>query len=232
VRWVDGDVVARRVRRLGAIVLTEHRLERPDPDALANALRQGLHTEGLGLLRWSEHARRLRDRLATLHRAFGDDWPDVSDAALLADPDRWWDNRLSQVRSRADLARIDAATILRALLDHRHAAQLDQLAPERIAVPSGSRVAVDYSADQPVLAVKVQDVFGWTATPTVAGGRLPVVLHLLSPAGRPAAVTADLTSFWATGYPQVRAELRGRYPKHAWPEDPLQASTRPPRRPG
>jgi ATP-dependent RNA helicase HrpB len=231
VAWVDGDVVTRRVRRLGAIVLTERRLERPDPDAVASALRHGLQTEGLGLLRWSEHARRLRDRLATLHRTFGDDWPDVSDAALLADPDRWWDHRLSQARSRADLARIDATTIVRALLDHRHAAQLDQLAPERIEVPSGSRIAVDYSTDQPVLAVKVQEVFGWTATPTVADGRLPVVLHLLSPAGRPAAVTADLTSFWATGYPQVRAELRGRYPKHAWPDDPLRAPTRPARRP-
>ena len=232
VAWVDGDVVARRVRRLGAIVLTERRLERPDLAAVGSALRHGLRTEGLGLLRWSEHARRLRDRLATLHRTFGDDWPDVSDAALLADPDRWWDHRLSQARSRADLARIDAATIVRALLDHRHADQLDQLAPERIEVPSGSRIAVDYSTDQPVLAVKVQEVFGWTATPTVADGRLPVVLHLLSPAGRPAAVTADLTSFWATGYPQVRAELRGRYPKHAWPDDPLKAPTRPARRPG
>jgi len=234
VAWVDGSevgVVARRVRRLGAIVLTERRLEHPDSDAVASALRHGLHTESLGLLRWSEHARRLRDRLATLHRVFGDDWPDVSDAALLADPDRW-DHRLSQARSRADLARIDAATVLRALLDHRHGARLDEFAPERIEAPSGSRIAVDYSADQPVLAVKVQEVFGWTATPTVADGRLPVVLHLLSPAGRPAAVTADLTSFWATGYPKVRAELRGRYPKHAWPEDPLRASTTPPRRPG
>jgi ATP-dependent helicase HrpB len=231
VRWVGGsgggDVVARRVRRLGAIVLTERRLERPDPEAVADALRHGLRTEGLGLLRWSGHARRLRDRLATLHRALGDDWPDVSDAALLADPDRWWAH-LGQARSRADLARIDAA-VLRLLLDHRHAARLDELAPERIEVPSGARIALDYSADQPVLAVKVQDVLGWTATPTVAGGRLPVVLHLLSPAGRPAAVTADLTSFWATGYPQVRAELRGRYPKHAWPEDPLKAPTGPPR---
>ena len=181
-------------------------------------------------MRWSEHARRLRDRLATLHRAFGDDWPDVSDAALLADPDRWWIPALTRARSRADLARVDAAAVLRALLDHRHAARLDELAPERIEVPSGSRIAVDYSADQPVLAVKVQEVFGWTATPTVADGRLPVVLHLLSPAGRPAAVTADLTSFWANGYPQVRAELRGRYPKHAWPEDPQQAPPR--RRPG
>jgi ATP-dependent helicase HrpB len=232
VGWVDGDVVARRVRRLGAIVLAERRLEHPDAVAVANALRDGLRSEGLGLLRWSEHARRLRDRLATLHRAFGDDWPDVSDAALLADPDRWWGPALARARSRADLARIDAAAVLRALLDHRHAARLDELAPERIAVPSGARIAVDYSADQPVLAVKVQEVFGWTGTPTVADGRLPVVLHLLSPAGRPAAVTADLTSFWATGYPQVRAELRGRYPKHAWPDDPLHAPPRPPRRRG
>jgi ATP-dependent helicase HrpB len=232
VRWVDGNVVARRVRRLGAIVLRERRLDDPDPQAVARALRHGLHTEGLGLLRWTAHARRLRDRLATLHRALGDDWPDVSDAALLADPDGRWDHHLAPARSRADLARIDAATVLRALLDHRHVARLDQLAPERIEVPSGSRIAVDYSADQPVLAVKVQDVFGWSATPTVVDGRMPVVLHLLSPAGRPAAVTADLTSFWATGYPQVRAELRGRYPRHAWPEDPLRSPARPPRKPG
>jgi ATP-dependent helicase HrpB len=240
VAWVDGSevgVVARRVRRLGAIVLTERRLERPAPEAVASALRHGLRSEGLGLLRWSEHARRLRDRLATLHRVFGDSgdgngWPDVSDAALLADPDRWWGPALARARNRADLARIDAAAVLRTLLDHRHAARLDELAPERIAVPSGARIAVDYSADQPVLAVKVQEVFGWTGTPTVAGGRLPVVLHLLSPAGRPAAVTADLTSFWATGYSQVRAELRGRYPKHAWPEDPSRAPTGSSRRPG
>jgi ATP-dependent helicase HrpB len=236
VRWADGDVVARRVRRLGAIVLSEVRLDAPDPDALAAAVRHGVRSEGLGLLRWSEHARRLRDRLATLHRVFGDSedggWPDVSDAALLADPDRWWIPALTRARNRADLSRVDAAAVLRTLLDHRQAARLDELAPERIQVPSGARIAVDYSADQPVLAVKVQEVFGWTATPTVADGRLPVVLHLLSPAGRPAAVTADLASFWATGYPQVRAELRGRYPKHAWPEDPLWAPTRPPRKPG
>jgi ATP-dependent helicase HrpB len=236
VRWADGDVVARRVRRLGAIVLSEVRLDAPDPDALAAAVRHGVRSEGLGLLRWSEHARRLRDRLATLHRVFGDSedggWPDVSDAALLADPDRWWIPALTRARNRADLSRVDAAAVLRTLLDHRQAARLDELAPERIQVPSGARIAVDYSADQPVLAVKVQEVFGWTTTPTVGGGRLPVVLHLLSPAGRPAAVTADLTSFWANGYPQVRAELRGRYPKHAWPEDPQQPPSRPPRRPG
>lgn len=220
VRWVRGDVVARHVRRLGAIVLQERRLTDPDPGAVRAALLDGLRAEGTDLLRWTEGARRLRDRLATLHRTLGDPWPDVSDTALLSDPDPWWTGALRRARSRADLARIDATAVLRAGLDWRHAADLDELAPERIALPSGSRIALDYSGDRPVLAVRVQQVFGWTATPTVAGGRLPVVLHLLSPAGRPAAVTGDLASFWATGYPQVRAELRGRYPKHDWPVDP------------
>jgi ATP-dependent helicase HrpB len=234
VRWQPdaraGDVVARHVRRLGAIVLAERPLAAPDPAALRAALLDGLRAEGTGLLRWTDAARRLRDRLATLHRALGPPWPEVSDDALLADPDRWWSAAFDAARSRADLARIDAGPVLRAVLDWRQVASLDELAPERIEVPTGSRVTLDYSGDRPVLAVKVQEVFGWTATPTVAGGRLPVVLHLLSPAGRPAAVTADLASFWTGGYSQVRGELRGRYPKHDWPEDPLTAT--PSRRPG
>ncbi|MDT7775611.1 MAG: ATP-dependent helicase HrpB [Pseudonocardiales bacterium] len=228
VRWqasgrTGGDVVARHVRRLGAIVLAERRLTSPDRAALREALLDGLRTEGTGLLRWTDGARRLADRLATLHRVLGPPWPDVSGEALLADPDRWWSGPFNTARTRADLARIDAGPVLRAMLDWKQAAALDELAPERMAVPTGSRIALDYSGDQPVLAVKVQEVFGWTATPTVADGRLPVVLHLLSPAGRPAAVTADLASFWVSGYPQVRAELRGRYPKHDWPEDPMAA---------
>ena len=233
VHWQPGtrDVVARHVRRLGAIVLDERRLATPDRAAVRAALLDGLRTEGTGLLRWTDGARRLRDRLATLHRVLGPPWPDVSDEALLADPDRWWTGPFGTARGRADLGRIDATSVLRATLDWRQLAALDELAPERIAVPTGSRIALDYSGDQPVLAVKVQEVFGWTATPTVAGGRLPVVLHLLSPAGRPAAVTADLASFWVGGYPQVRGELRGRYPKHDWPEDPMAATpTRRPRR--
>jgi ATP-dependent helicase HrpB len=229
VAWSDGDVVARRVRRLGAIVLEERPLARPDPASVRAALLDGLRAEGLGLLRWTPHARALRARIATLHRVLGDPWPDVSDAGLLADTDRWWTGPLTAARRRADLARVDAAAVLRSLLDWRIAGRLDELAPERIEVPSGSRVALDYSGDEPVLAVRLQEVLGWTATPTVADGRLPVVLHLLSPAGRPAAVTADLTSFWTNGYPQVRAELRGRYPKHDWPADPVAAT--PSRRP-
>ncbi|MBW0111281.1 ATP-dependent helicase HrpB [Pseudonocardia sp. KRD-182] len=220
----DGDVVARHVRRLGAIVLEERRLDRPDPALLRAALLEGLRSEGLGLLRWTDGARRLRDRLAALHRVIGDPWPDVGDTALLADPDPWWTGPFTRARSRADLGRIDAGPVLRSRLDWRHTSTLDELAPERITVPTGSSITLDWSGDQPVLAVRVQECFGWTDTPTVAGGRLPVVLHLLSPAGRPAAVTADLASFWTTGYPQVRAELRGRYPKHPWPEDPLTAA--------
>ncbi|QYN32073.1 ATP-dependent helicase HrpB [Pseudonocardia sp. DSM 110487] len=226
VAWVRGDpsgVVARHVRRLGAIVLDERRITDPPPDAVRAALLDGLRTEGLGLLRWSDGARRLRDRLATLHRTLGPPWPDVSDEALLAEPDRWLSGPLGSARGRADLGRIDAAGTLRGLLGWREAAALDELAPERVTVPSGSRIALDYSGERPVLAVKVQEVFGWTGAPAVAGGKLPVLLHLLSPAGRPAAVTADLAGFWETGYPQVRAELRGRYPKHAWPEDPRSA---------
>ncbi|MBN9097640.1 MULTISPECIES: ATP-dependent helicase HrpB [unclassified Pseudonocardia] len=230
--WANGDVLARHVRRLGAIVLEERPLARPDPRLVRAALVDGLREEGLDLLRWTPHARALRDRLATLHRVLGDPWPDVSDAALLADPDRWWTGPLTSARRRSDLARVDAGPVLRGLLDWRIAGRLDELAPERLEVPTGSRIALDYSGDQPVLAVRLQEVLGWTATPAVADGRLPVVLHLLSPAGRPAAVTADLASFWAGPYAQVRSELRGRYPKHDWPADPLTATpSRRPRRP-
>lgn len=239
VAWTGGDVLARHVRRLGAIVLEERPLARPDPALVRAALLDGLRAEGLELLRWTPHARALRDRIATVARVLGDPWPDVSDAALLADPGRWWTGPLTSARRRSDLARVDAAAVLRTLLDrplagrYQHlAGRLDELAPERLEVPSGSRVALDYSGDQPVLAVRLQEVLGWTATPTVADGRLPVVLHLLSPAGRPAAVTADLASFWAGSYAQVRAELRGRYPKHDWPADPMAATpSRRPRRP-
>ncbi len=229
VAWTGGDVLARHVRRLGAIVLEERALARPDPALVRAALLDGLRAEGLGLLRWTSHARALRDRLATLHRVLGEPWPDVADAALLADPDRWWTGALTSARRRSDLSRIDAGPVLRGLLGWSIAGRLDELAPERLEVPTGSRITLDYSGDQPVLAVRLQEVLGWTATPTVADGRLPVVLHLLSPAGRPAAVTADLASFWAGPYAQVRSELRGRYPKHDWPADPLTAT--PSRRP-
>ncbi|WP_246042658.1 ATP-dependent helicase HrpB [Streptomyces globosus] len=227
VHWEEGDVVARAVERLGAIALAERPLTAPDPALLRAALLRGLAEEGpAGLLRWSKEAAALRERLSFLHRTPGGDWPDVSDAALTARAEDWLEPELSRARRRADLARIDAGRALARLLPWAsgEAARLDELAPERIEVPSGSRIRVDYSGEQPVLAVKLQELFGLAETPRVGGvPGVPVLVHLLSPAGRPAAVTADLASFWRSGYRAVRAELRGRYPKHPWPEDPATA---------
>ncbi|MGY3683458.1 HrpA-like RNA helicase [Streptomyces sp. TE33382] len=220
VRWVDGDVVARSVDRLGAVELAVRPLKAPDPELVRGALVEGLRREGLGLLRWTRDAGQLRLRLAFVHRVLGAPWPDVSDDALLARTGEWLEPELSRARRRSDLARIDAGQAVRRLLPWAsgEAARLDELAPERIEVPSGSRIRVEYGGDQPVLAVKLQELFGLRETPRVAG--VPVLVHLLSPAGRPAAVTADLASFWQEGYRAVRAELRGRYPRHPWPEDP------------
>lgn len=225
VRWEDGDVVARDVTRLGAVELSVRPQRAPDPARVRAALLDGLRREGLGaLLRWTRDAQALRERLGFLHRALGAPWPDVSDAALLDGADDWLEPELSKARRRSDLARVEAGQALRRLLpwSSGQAGRLDELAPERIEVPSGSRVRVDYGGEQPVLAVKLQELFGLAQTPTVAG--VPVLVHLLSPAGRPAAVTADLASFWRDGYRAVRSELRGRYPRHPWPEDPTQAT--------
>ncbi|WP_344883718.1 ATP-dependent helicase HrpB [Allokutzneria multivorans] len=225
VSWQDGDVVARRVRKLGAIVLHEKPLSTPNRTALHDALLEGLRKEGTGLLKWPEDAQRLRQRLAFLNEAIGGEWPKVDEESLLSTVDSWLD--LSKARRRADLAKIDAGQALRRLLPWSLASKLDEFAPERIALPNGTKVKVDYSNAEPVLPVKVQHAFGWTDTPRIAGGKVTVLLHLLSPAGRPTAVTRDLASFWRNGYPLVRAELRGRYPKHRWPEDPLNEEKRP-----
>ncbi|MFJ2826056.1 ATP-dependent helicase HrpB [Streptomyces sp. NPDC087263] len=224
VHWADGDVVARRVERLGAVELAVRPLKKADAGLVRNALLEGLREDGFGLLRWSPDAEVLRRRLAFLRLHRGAPWPDVSDDALHARVDEWLEPELSRARRRADLARIDAGQALARLLPWAtgEAARLDELAPERIQVPSGSRIRVDYAdPEQPVLAVKLQEMFGLHRSPAVAG--VPVLVHLLSPAGRPAAVTADLASFWREGYKAVRAELRGRYPKHPWPEDPATA---------
>lgn len=224
VHWADGDVVARRVERLGAVELAARPLTGAGPAPVRAALLDGLRREGFGLLRWPAGAEVLRQRLAFLRARLGEPWPDVSDEALHARVDEWLEPELSRARRRADLARIDAGQALARLLPWAsgEAARLDELAPERITVPSGSAVRVDWSdPERPVLAVKLQEMFGLQESPTVAG--VPLLVHLLSPAGRPAAVTADLASFWREGYQQVRAELRGRYPKHPWPEDPATA---------
>ncbi|MFG3370309.1 ATP-dependent helicase HrpB [Streptomyces sp. NPDC090032] len=224
VAWAEGELVARHVDRLGAVELAVRPLKEAAPALIREALKEGLRREGFSLLRWSRDAGELRERLAFLHRTLGAPWPDVSDDALHARVDEWLEPELGKARRRSDLGRIDAGQALRRLLPWASgdAARLDELAPERLEVPSGSRIRIDYAnPEQPVLAVKLQEMFGLHESPRVAG--VPVLVHLLSPAGRPAAVTADLASFWREGYRAVRAELRGRYPKHPWPEDPAGA---------
>ena len=222
--WTDGDVVARHVRRLGAIILRERPLPNPDPTRVREALTEGLRAEGLDLLTWTDKANRLRQRLALLHRVLGPPWPDMSEEALVEAAPSWLGPALATARRRTDLTRIDVHAALSRLLPWPAAGRLEELAPDRLEVPSGAKIRVDYSAEEPVLPVKLQETFGWTTTPTIADGRVPVLLHLLSPAGHPVAVTRDLATFWHEGYRQVRAELRGRYPKHPWPEDPLTAT--------
>jgi ATP-dependent helicase HrpB len=217
VSWRDGDVRSARVERLGAIVLAERPLPDPDPVQVAAAVAEGLRLEGLGLLSWTPAARQLRARLAAAHAGLGSPWPAVDDDALLAAID------VSHARNRADLTRLDVAAALRALVPWQVAGDVDTVVPERVEVPTGSRIRIDYTdPDVPTLSVRVQEVFGWARAPLVAGR--PLRLQLLSPASRVVATTADLAGFWVTGYPAVRSELRGRYPRHPWPEDPAVAS--------
>ena len=269
--WEGGRLRTERLRRLGAITLTTTPGPPPGPTAVAEAVVARVRAEGadagLGVLPWDEEALGLRARLALLHEHLGEPWPDMSDAALAERAEEWLAPAVTRLAGQAggvngasgpggsasgsgsqrfSLERLDVAQALRALLPWPQAARLDELVPERIEVPSGSQVRVDYTAavggaagsagsmgsagsaeagqvGRPVLAVRVQECFGWAATPRIVEGRVAVLLHLLSPARRPVAVTDDLSSFWEQGYPQVRAEMRGRYPKHAWPEDPWNA---------
>ncbi|HIW60897.1 MAG TPA: ATP-dependent helicase HrpB [Candidatus Stackebrandtia excrementipullorum] len=225
VDWHESDIRARRVRRLGALTLSSTTLTRPDPADVGKAVTSGFAAEGLSLVNFTRSAERLRQRIATCQGVFGETWPDVSTQGLRDNILDWLGPRWGSISRRADLRRIDMVAALRDLLDWRQLADLDRLVPERWRIPGGNSVEIDYSdPSAPVVRARVQEFFGCDRSPTVADGRLPVVVHLLSPAGRPAAVTADLASFWERGYRQVRAELRGRYPKHPWPEDPLQAT--------
>jgi ATP-dependent helicase HrpB len=218
----EETVVARRQVRLGALILRAQPLT-PEPEALAEALCAGIRLRGLNRLPWSGTAQRLQARVAFLRRRDPDRWPDFADAVLLAELETWLGPYLGTRRCLADLAGLDLAAILGDRLSHAQRRELDRRAPDRLGVPSGREHLIDYSADPPALAVKLQELFGLTIAPTVDEGRVGLVLHLLSPAQRPLAVTSDLMSFWATGYPAVRKDLRGRYPKHPWPEDPLAA---------
>lgn len=223
--WDEGtaSVRPRRIRRLGAIVIDERSLPRPDPEQVRAVLLRAIASAGIERLPWSDEALLLRQRLAFLHRV-DPDWRDVSDQALLAVLDQWLGPEIEGMNRLEQLTPVRLKQALSRLVPPDRRAALDRLAPERIEVPSGSRIAIDYSdPERPVLAVRLQEVFGLRATPRIAGGRVSLTLHLLSPAYRPVQVTRDLESFWQTGYFEVRKDLRGRYPKHPWPDDPLTA---------
>jgi ATP-dependent helicase HrpB len=225
VQWSprDGAVLARRRRRLGALILEDKPLGRPDRDKLRAAMLDGVRQLGLAALPWTDDLARWRERVAFLRR-LDDSWPDLSDATLLASLESWLAPFLDGVSRKDHLSRIDLAAALKALVPWDKQRALDRLAPSHIEVPSGSRVPIDYgNPAEPTLSVRLQEMFGLLDTPRLADGRVPITLHLLSPARRPMQVTRDLASFWATGYRAVKAELKGRYPRHYWPDDPLVA---------
>jgi ATP-dependent helicase HrpB len=218
-------VTARRLLRLGALVLARGPVERPSADAVMSALLQGLRREGLAALPWKPEARALQARVLCLRDwDTGGAWPDFSDAALLSDLDDWLGPWLQGLSSLEQVRRLDLEEMLRQSLGWHRQQRLDQLAPQRILVPSGARRPLSYRpGEPPVLAVRLQEMFGQRDTPRVCGGRIPVTLHLLSPARRPLQITQDLAGFWDRTYSEVRKEMKGRYPKHYWPEDPRSA---------
>lgn len=225
VYWHDEShsVRARRRSTLGALVLEESVWNDPDPVLVRDSLMQVIRDRGIDALPWNNAGMRVRERMACVHHYFGD-WPDVSARALDAGLDTWLAPHLLGMRKWGELERLDWGELLLGLLPWSQRAVLDRLAPTHIEVPSGSRIGIDYSTPElPVLAVKLQEVFGWTHTPTVCDGRVALTLHLLSPAQRPVQVTRDLEGFWRGSYFDVRKEMRGRYPRHPWPEDPLTA---------
>ena len=219
-----GAVRVRETIRLGAIRLSERMLPAPSGAEADRAILDAIRAHGLGLLRWSKDTETLRQRLGFLHRGLGAPWPDVSDAALIAGLDEWL---LPFLSGEASFARIDSGVLhagLMSLVPHDLQRQLAKLAPTHFDVPSGSHVPIRYGGEQPVLAVRVQELFGLDRHPSIASGTVPLTLELLSPAHRPIQTTRDLPGFWRGSWADVRADMRGRYPKHVWPDNPLEAA--------
>ena len=223
---VSGAVLARRRRRLGALVLTD-RTEPADPAEVSAALARAVAADALRPLPWTDAVRQLQARVALMRRLEPDaGWPDLSDVALAINVQEWLAPRLGGMSRLADLARLDLNAMLRGLLPWELGRRLDAALPVQLAL-HGTRATIDYTQPVPVASARAQAFYGVTATPALADGRLPLQLALLSPAGRPVAITADLAGFWRGGWADVRRDMRGRYPKHDWPEDPSKAATGP-----
>jgi ATP-dependent helicase HrpB len=210
--------------RLGALVLREGSLPHPDPESVTEAMLAGIRKVGVAALPWPEEALGLRRRVAFL-RQLRPGWPDLSDAALEQELPARLGPCLVGMRRLDDLRRLDWTGLPLSGLSRKQQLALDRLAPTHVTVPTGSRLPVDYSDPAaPVLGVRLQELFGQADTPAVVDGAVPLTLHLLSPAGRPVQVTRDLAGFWRSTYFEVRRDLKGRYPRHPWPDDPLKAA--------
>jgi ATP-dependent helicase HrpB len=225
VQWDDRNacVQARAQHRIGELVIDDAPLADVDPDAVTDALLQGIRLRGLSCLPWTDAARALQSRMQFMHAHVDNSWPEVSDEALLATLDSWLRPYLSNMSRLSHLQRLDLHGLLLGQLAWEQQRQLDQQLPTHITVPSGSRIRLDYSQCPPVLAVRLQEMFGLADTPRIANGKIAVLLHLLSPAQRPVQITQDLAGFWQSSYHEVKKDLKGRYPKHHWPDNPMQA---------
>jgi ATP-dependent helicase HrpB len=219
-------VTAIRRRMLGALPLDTDPLANPDPETVLAAFIAGIRKQGIAILPWNRSSRIWQARVRLLARINAPDgpWPDVSDSRLTDTMEKWLGPYLYGLTRLSDLPPQEFTRALYHLLGRQQQQTLATHAPTHVTVPSGSRLPIDYMAPIPVLSVRIQEMFGVSTTPTIAGGHIPLMLHLLSPAGRPAQITQDLASFWLNSYPAVKKELKGRYPKHAWPDDPLHAA--------
>ncbi len=223
VKWHNSRVEAVTVLCLGKLEISKESLQDIDPTAVQNCLVDGIRQSGIECLNWQKKSRELQARMEVAHGLLPDKWPDVSDSNLLHDLS-WLIPYLNRISSLKQLRKLDLYSILHALLSWQDQQQLDRLLPTHYQAPSGSRIKLQYlPGAPPVLAVRLQEMFGATESPTLFHGKLPILIHLLSPAGRPVQVTADLASFWRSTYPEVKKELAGRYPKHYWPDNPMTA---------
>lgn len=218
--------------KLGALVLEERPLATPEPDAMASAMAQGVKTMGLGSLPWTDAAKMFRSRIGFLYQVLPDDgWPDFSDATLLGSLQEWLVPYFAGISRKNHLERLDMLAILRAMVPREKLPKIEKLAPARMEVPGGGHYQIDYDVEgDPVLRVRLQEMFGMKTAPQIAGGKARLKIELLSPGGKPVAITQSLETFWINAYPDVRKDMRGRYPKHLWPEDPLTATAVAPRR--
>lgn len=230
VTWDEktASVAMLQTENLGELILEQERITSASEEQVLHAMLNGIRQLGLQALPWGKEAVQIRNRLAFMHSQFTGEsafiWPDMSTKQLLGTLENWLAPYLTGFRKAADLKKLNMETILLSSLEWTQQKALEQLAPTHFTVPSGSQIRIDYSEPEaPVLPVKLQEMFGATETPSIGNGKIPLTVHLLSPAGRPLQVTRDLISFWKNGYPSVRAEMRGRYPKHPWPENPLTA---------